>query len=132
MESVISDLSEHRENFHVVRLNGFIHTDDKLALKEIWRQLGREMEVEEDGKVMVHFMVFKVLVLTISRSTLPIFWHPYSHFYRILLKSRESKMRRLLSLLFSYLMNLTFLQLTLAKLFSTTCLTLPRQERHRL
>jgi hypothetical protein len=37
----------------VVRLNGFIHTDDKLALKEIWRQLGREMEVEDDlaGKV---------------------------------------------------------------------------------
>lgn len=31
-----------------MRLNGFIHTDDKLALKEIWRQLGREMEVEED------------------------------------------------------------------------------------
>jgi hypothetical protein len=46
---VISDLSEeHRENFHVIRLNGFIHTDDKLALREIWRQLGREMEVEED------------------------------------------------------------------------------------
>lgn len=54
VESVISDLSvDHRENFHVVRLNGFIHTDDKLALKEIWRQLGREMEVEDDlaGKV---------------------------------------------------------------------------------
>lgn len=50
VESVIADVSsEHRENFHVVRLNGFIHTDDKLALKEIWRQLGREMEVEEDS-----------------------------------------------------------------------------------
>jgi origin recognition complex subunit 4 len=49
VESVISDLSsDHRENFHVVRLNGFIHTDDKLALKEIWRQLGREMEVDDD------------------------------------------------------------------------------------
>ena len=32
----------------MVRLNGFIHTDDKLALKEIWRQLGKEMEVEDD------------------------------------------------------------------------------------
>lgn len=32
----------------MVRLNGFIHTDDKLALREIWRQLGREMEIEED------------------------------------------------------------------------------------
>ncbi|EOO03950.1 putative origin recognition complex subunit 4 protein [Phaeoacremonium minimum UCRPA7] len=34
--------------FHVVRLNGFIHTDDKIALKDIWRQLGREMEVEDE------------------------------------------------------------------------------------
>ncbi|OBT91221.1 hypothetical protein VE02_00298 [Pseudogymnoascus sp. 03VT05] len=49
VETVISDLSiEHRQNFHVVRLNGFTHTDDKLALRDIWRQLGREMEVEED------------------------------------------------------------------------------------
>lgn len=51
---MISDLSvEHRDNFHIVRLNGFIHTDDKLASKEIWRQLGREMDVEDDnnGKV---------------------------------------------------------------------------------
>ncbi|KAH9868875.1 hypothetical protein J1614_007950 [Plenodomus biglobosus] len=35
--------------YHVVRLNGFIHTDDKIALREIWRQLGKEMEIEEDG-----------------------------------------------------------------------------------
>ena len=35
-------------DFHVVRLNGFIHTDDKIALREIWRQLGREMELESD------------------------------------------------------------------------------------
>ncbi|USP73601.1 hypothetical protein yc1106_00875 [Curvularia clavata] len=35
--------------YHVVRLNGFIHTDDKIALREIWRQLGKEMDVEEDG-----------------------------------------------------------------------------------
>ena len=39
---------EHKDEFHVVRLSGFIHTDDKLALKEIWRQLGKEMEVEDD------------------------------------------------------------------------------------
>lgn len=46
---MIADLSnDHRENFHVVRLNGFIHTDDKLALREIWRQLGREMEVDDE------------------------------------------------------------------------------------
>ncbi|KAK0102954.1 hypothetical protein ONS95_000852 [Cadophora gregata] len=49
VESVISDLGrDHRDNFHVVRLNGFIHTDDKLALKETWRQLGREMELEDE------------------------------------------------------------------------------------
>ncbi|MCJ1299573.1 hypothetical protein MMC08_002365 [Hypocenomyce scalaris] len=50
VETVISDLAiHHREDFYVVRLNGFIHTDDKLALREIWRQLGKEMEVEDDA-----------------------------------------------------------------------------------
>ncbi|KAH9824502.1 Origin recognition complex subunit 4 [Teratosphaeria destructans] len=39
---------EHADDFHVVRLNGFIHTDDKIALREIWRQLGREMDLPED------------------------------------------------------------------------------------
>lgn len=49
VETAISELaSDHSDEFHVVRLNGFIHTDDKLALREIWRQLGREMEVEDD------------------------------------------------------------------------------------
>ncbi|KAI0889103.1 origin recognition complex subunit 4 C-terminus-domain-containing protein [Annulohypoxylon maeteangense] len=49
VEEIISNLrAEHQEEFHVVRLNGFIHTDDKLALKEIWRQLGKEMNLEDD------------------------------------------------------------------------------------
>ncbi|KAM0810664.1 putative Origin recognition complex subunit 4 [Seiridium cardinale] len=49
VESVLSDLAtESSDAFHVVRLSGFIHTDDKLALKEIWRQLGKEMEIEDD------------------------------------------------------------------------------------
>ena len=49
VETAISELaSDHDDKFHVVRLNGFIHTDDKLALREIWRQLGREMEVDDD------------------------------------------------------------------------------------
>ncbi|KAK0511305.1 hypothetical protein JMJ35_005878 [Cladonia borealis] len=49
IETVISDLgASHQDDFHVVRLNGFIHTDDKLALREIWRQLGREMDVVND------------------------------------------------------------------------------------
>ncbi|KAI4125233.1 MAG: hypothetical protein LQ347_005442, partial [Umbilicaria vellea] len=50
VETVLSDLAAlHSEDFYVVRLNGFIHTDDKLALREIWRQLGREMEVEDES-----------------------------------------------------------------------------------
>jgi origin recognition complex subunit 4 len=49
VDSVIDDISaEHRDKFHVVRLNGFMHTDDKLALRDTWRQLGREMEVDDD------------------------------------------------------------------------------------
>ncbi|KAK0715775.1 origin recognition complex subunit 4 C-terminus-domain-containing protein [Lasiosphaeris hirsuta] len=49
VESIVSDMAkEHNNQFHVVRLNGFIHTDDKLALREIWRQLGKEMEVEDE------------------------------------------------------------------------------------
>ncbi|KAI0166024.1 hypothetical protein GGR57DRAFT_488906 [Xylariaceae sp. FL1272] len=49
MEEIISKLrSENPDDFHVIRLNGFIHTDDKLALKEIWRQLGKEMDIEDD------------------------------------------------------------------------------------
>lgn len=61
VESVVSALAaSHKEEFHVVRLNGFIHTDDKLALKEIWRQLGREMEVEDD-------LVNKVCLSKLSR-----------------------------------------------------------------
>ncbi|KAK8119454.1 origin recognition complex subunit 4 [Apiospora kogelbergensis] len=49
VETIVADLAaENTESFHVIRLSGFIHTDDKLALKEIWRQLGKEMEVEDD------------------------------------------------------------------------------------
>ncbi|KAK3625937.1 origin recognition complex subunit 4 [Elasticomyces elasticus] len=39
---------EYEGDFHVVRLSGFIHTDDKIALREIWRQLGRDLEGEDD------------------------------------------------------------------------------------
>jgi origin recognition complex subunit 4 len=50
VETVVSQMTaNHAEDFHVVRLNGFIHTDDKIALKDIWRQLGKEMEVEDDN-----------------------------------------------------------------------------------
>jgi origin recognition complex subunit 4 len=40
-----------------VRLNGFIHTDDKLALKEIWRQLGREMDAEDEMSGKASFRI---------------------------------------------------------------------------
>lgn len=73
VESVISDLGkEHRDNFHVVRLNGFIHTDDKLALKETWRQLGREMELEDDvtGKVRYNPAVIHTLLTTTDEQLL--------------------------------------------------------------
>ncbi|KAK5693891.1 origin recognition complex subunit 4 [Elasticomyces elasticus] len=39
---------EHEGDFHVVRLSGFIHTDDKIALREIWRQLGRDLDGEDE------------------------------------------------------------------------------------
>jgi origin recognition complex subunit 4 len=49
IETALADVGhEHAEDFHIVRLNGFQQTDDKIALREIWRQLGREMQVEED------------------------------------------------------------------------------------
>lgn len=49
VETVLSDLAlEHSDDFITIRLNGFIHTDDKLALREIWRQLGREVMADED------------------------------------------------------------------------------------
>jgi origin recognition complex subunit 4 len=55
VETAIADLaSEHAQDFHVIRLNGFLQTDDKLALREIWRQLGREMQVEEDETAQVN------------------------------------------------------------------------------
>ena len=49
VQQIIHEQTEqHRDDFHIVKLNGFIHTDDKIALREIWRQLGREMELDEE------------------------------------------------------------------------------------
>lgn len=51
VETVISSLKqEHGDDFHVVRLNGFLHTDDRLALREMWRQLGRETNTEDEAE----------------------------------------------------------------------------------
>ncbi|KAF2469691.1 uncharacterized protein BDR25DRAFT_304393 [Lindgomyces ingoldianus] len=50
VNKILMEISKNNsEEYHVVRLSGFIHTDDKIALREIWRQLGKEMDVEEDG-----------------------------------------------------------------------------------
>ncbi len=55
VENTIANLAtEYGDDFHVVRLSGFLQTDDKLALREIWRQLGREMQVEEDETAQVN------------------------------------------------------------------------------
>lgn len=49
VETAISSLARDQgDNFHVVRLSGFLHTDDRIALKEIWRQLGRETSMESE------------------------------------------------------------------------------------
>ena len=49
VETVVSEIGQqHSDDFYVVRLNGFVQTDDKLALREIWRQLGKELEGEDD------------------------------------------------------------------------------------
>jgi origin recognition complex subunit 4 len=50
IESIVSTLlRDHKDEFHVVRLSGFLHTDDRLALREIWRQLGRETNTEDEA-----------------------------------------------------------------------------------
>ncbi|KAJ8610993.1 hypothetical protein MRB53_038206 [Persea americana] len=49
VNNVLAELgAKHNADFHTIRLNGFVQTDDKLALREIWRQLGREMEIDDD------------------------------------------------------------------------------------
>lgn len=49
VETIISSLAkQHSNEFHVIRLSGFLHTDDRLALREMWRQLGRETHTEDD------------------------------------------------------------------------------------
>lgn len=51
VETAVSSLEkEHSNDFHVIRLNGFLHTDDRLALREMWRQLGRETNTEDEAE----------------------------------------------------------------------------------
>ncbi|RHZ46183.1 origin recognition complex subunit 4 [Aspergillus thermomutatus] len=68
VETIISSLKkEHQNEFHVVRLNGFLHTDDRLALREMWRQLGRETDTEEEaGKVSTYADTMATLLALLS------------------------------------------------------------------
>ncbi|KAF2443008.1 hypothetical protein P171DRAFT_391044 [Karstenula rhodostoma CBS 690.94] len=50
VKKALSEVSkDNSHNFHVIHLNGFIHTDDKIAVRDIWRQLGLEMKLEEEN-----------------------------------------------------------------------------------
>ncbi|KAL4957149.1 origin recognition complex subunit 4 C-terminus-domain-containing protein [Aspergillus filifer] len=68
IETIVSTLrKQHKNDFHVVRLNGFLHTDDRLALREIWRQLGRETATEEEaGKVTSYADTMATLLAMLS------------------------------------------------------------------
>ncbi|KAE8353969.1 origin recognition complex subunit 4 C-terminus-domain-containing protein [Aspergillus coremiiformis] len=68
VETIISSLKkDHRNDFHVVRLNGFLHTDDRVALREMWRQLGRETNTEEEaGKVSSYADTMATLLALLS------------------------------------------------------------------
>ncbi|KAK6350788.1 hypothetical protein TWF718_003974 [Orbilia javanica] len=51
-EKAISTLQKHFEkDFIVVRLSGCLQTDEKTAVKEIWRQLGSSMELDESKPI---------------------------------------------------------------------------------
>lgn len=48
LDLALRDLgSAHSNDFHVVHINGFLQTDDRLALREIWRQLGHSRDLDE-------------------------------------------------------------------------------------
>jgi len=67
LQSVLNDLvRKYEDTFYIIRLNGFIHTDDKLALREMWRQIGQEMEVEEDGSTKNYADTLSTLLALLS------------------------------------------------------------------
>lgn len=69
VNAILLDLArKHGNDFHIIRLNGFIHTDDKLALREIWRQLGREMELDEQGQSKNYADTLATLLALLSHS----------------------------------------------------------------
>ena len=60
---------EHSHSFYVIKLNGFLLTDDRLALREIWRQLGQEMEVEDDTSGKNYADTLSKLLALLSHTT---------------------------------------------------------------
>ncbi|RAL16438.1 origin recognition complex subunit 4 [Aspergillus homomorphus CBS 101889] len=68
LDTIIASLQKsHKNDFHVVRLNGFLHTDDRLALREMWRQLGRETNTEDEaGKVSSYADTMATLLALLS------------------------------------------------------------------
>ena len=57
----------------MVRLSGFIHTDNKLALKEIWRQLAKDRGLEDDEANKVRNVSgLAVLLVVLSNFCRPI------------------------------------------------------------
>lgn len=134
LETIISDLSQqHRHDFHVVRLNGFIHTDDKLALKEIWRQLGKEMEVEDDLVNRVSTLstfLPRPPLMKMVRPTTQTPWRRCSLSCHIRPRSWAQTRVSRRSPSFSSLTSLTCLHRTLDKHSCTTCSTLRNPEKH--
>jgi origin recognition complex subunit 4 len=70
VEKALRELgNKHAGEYHVVRLSGFFQTDDKIALKEIWRQLGREMEVDDDTSSKSYADTLATLLALLSQPT---------------------------------------------------------------
>ena len=58
-----ADPAAQARGYHVVRLNGLLHSDDKVALKEISRQVQQcnselDREIEQAGKCCCTALVF--------------------------------------------------------------------------
>ncbi|TGZ83917.1 hypothetical protein EX30DRAFT_94469 [Ascodesmis nigricans] len=50
LSTAISNLQvDHPGEFYTVRLSGLLQTDDRLAIREIYRQLGQELEFDADA-----------------------------------------------------------------------------------
>lgn len=72
VEDSIKELSgASAEAFHTVRLNGLIQRDDKIALREIMRQLGKQLTDDEDTEEQAknYSDTLTKLIATLSSNT---------------------------------------------------------------